>query len=279
MGYKILEKVKLNENVIKMVIDAPLVSRHAKAGEFIILRPTLDGERIPLTIHDYDRVKGSVTIIYQVVGLTTLKLDRLNVGEEVVDFVGPLGRPTELDDATNPLVIGGGVGSAIAYPICKALKEQGKKVDAILGFRNKDLVILEKEFKDITENTYLYTDDGSYGIKGFVTSDLRELIKKNNYDKVFVIGPVIMMKNVSFITKETATKTLVSMNPLMIDGTGMCGCCRVSVGGKMKFACVDGPDFDASLVDFDELMKRNRMYQDIERKKYDENCHLFQVKK
>ena len=277
MGYKILEKKELNSSVVLMKVSAPLVSRHAEAGEFIILRATPDGERIPLTIHDYDRENGTISIIYQIVGLSTMKLNTLNVGDEITDFVGPLGKSTEISDASRALVIGGGVGSAIAYPVCKALKESGKYVDALLGFRNKDLVILEDEFKNISNNLYLYTDDGSYGKKGFVTSDLEELININKYDKVFVIGPVIMMKNVSLITNKLNIKTLVSMNPLMIDGTGMCGCCRVSVNGKMKFACVDGPDFDSKEVDFDELMIRNRMYQEEEKKAREDNCHLLKA--
>lgn len=275
MGYKILERIELNNTVTKLVLDAPLVSRHAKAGEFVIVRATSDGERIPLTIHDYDRTKGTISIIIQVVGLSTMKLNSLKVGECVSDVVGPLGKATPLDGVDRTLVIGGGVGSAISFPICKELKEKGKYVDAILGFRNKDLVILEDEFKNNSDNLYLYTDDGSKGIKGFVTSNLEELVLKNKYDCVFVIGPVIMMKNVSLITNKLNVKTLVSLNPLMIDGTGMCGCCRVTVGGKMKFACIDGPDFDASLVDFDELITRNKMYFEEEKKARDESCNLF----
>ena len=275
MGYKIINKVKLNDTVTKMVVLAPNVARHAKAGQFIILKVDEVGERIPLTINDTDKEKGLVTIIYQIVGLTTKKLDKLNIGDEIMDFVGALGKPTNLDNVTRALVIGGGVGSAIAYPICKALFEKGVYVDGLLGFRNKDLIIQYDEFKSHTNNLYIYTDDGSNGNKGFVTTDLAKLIDENKYDEVFVIGPLIMMKMVSLITKEKGVKTTVSMNPLMIDGTGMCGCCRVVVDGVMKFACVDGPDFDGHKINFDEMILRNKMYQEIERKKYSDNCNLF----
>ena len=275
MGYKIIEKIKLNDTVTKMVVLAPNVSKHAKAGQFIILKVDEVGERIPLTINDTNKELGTVTIIYQIVGLTTLKLDRLEIGDEIMDFVGPLGKPTDLSKVTKALVIGGGVGSAIAFPICKALYKSGVYVDGLLGFRNKDLIIQEEEFKKNSNHLYIYTDDGSNGNKGFVTTDLAKLIDENHYDEIFVIGPLIMMKMVSLITKEKNVKTTVSMNPLMIDGTGMCGCCRVMVDGVMKFACVDGPDFDGHKINFDEMILRNKMYQDIERKKYSDNCNLF----
>lgn len=275
MGYIIREKIKLNDTVTKMIVEAPNVAKHAKAGQFIILRVDSVGERIPLTINDTDKEKGLVSIIYQIVGLTTRKLDRLNIGDDILDFVGPLGKPTNLTNVKRALVIGGGVGSAIAYPICKALYSSGVYVDAILGFRNKDLIIEEEEFKKTSNNLYVYTDDGSNGNQGFVTTNLEELLLKNKYDEVFVIGPLIMMKMVSLITKKVGVKTTVSMNPLMIDGTGMCGCCRVMVDGVMKFACVDGPDFDGHKINFDEMISRNKMYQEIERKKYDDDCNLF----
>ena len=277
MGYKIVLKEKLNDTVTKLQVEAKNVSTHAKAGQFIILKVDEVGERIPLTINDCDKEKGLVTIIYQIVGLTTAKLDRLNVGDEIMDFVGPLGKPTDLSNTKKALVIGGGVGSAIAYPICKSLYTKGVYVDAILGFRSKDLIIQEKEFKENSNNLYIYTDDGSNGNKGFVTTNLEELINKEHYDEVFVIGPLIMMKMVSLITKKCNVKTTVSMNPLMIDGTGMCGCCRLMVDGVMKFACVDGPDFDAFKVNFDEMISRNKVYQEIERKKYSDNCNLFKM--
>ena len=275
MGYIIREKIKLNDTVTKMIVEAPNVAKHAKAGQFIILRVDSVGERIPLTINDTDKEKGLVSIIYQIVGLTTRKLDRLNIGDEILDFVGPLGKPTNLTNVKRALVIGGGVGSAIAYPICKALYSSGVYVDAILGFRSKDLIIEEEDFKKNSNNLYVYTDDGSNGNQGFVTTNLEELLLKNKYDEVFVIGPLIMMKMVSLITKKVGVKTTVSMNPLMIDGTGMCGCCRVMVDGVMKFACVDGPDFDGHKINFDEMISRNKMYQEIERKKYDDDCNLF----
>lgn len=274
MGYKIVNKIELNPTVTRMDIYAPDVSKHAKAGEFIILRVDEYGERIPLTIYDNNIEKGTVSIIFQIVGLTTEKLNKLNVGDEILDFVGPLGKASELIGYKKALVIGGGVGSAIAYPVAKTLKNNGSYVDVILGFRNNDIVILEEEFKSVCDNLYLYTDDGSYGKSGFVTNGLLEVIN-NNYDVCFVIGPIIMMKNVCKITKEYNLKTIVSMNPIMIDGTGMCGGCRLYIDGEMKFACIDGPDFDGHKVDFDEMMIRNGMYKDIEKSKREEYCNLF----
>ena len=262
---KIIRKRTLNPTVTLMEISAPLIAKKALPGQFIILRVDEYGERIPLTIADYDRDRGTVTIIFQKVGLTTELLDRLNEGDDILNFVGPLGRPTELEGVQRVAVIGGGVGCAIAYPQAKYLHEQGVCVDVIAGFRSKDIVILEDEFRAASDHFYLTTDDGSYGEKGLVTDKLKSLIDAGNrYDAVIAIGPIIMMKFVCKTTQPYGIKTLVSLNPIMIDGTGMCGGCRVSVGGEMKFACVDGPDFDGHQVDFDELMTRNAAYRDRE---------------
>ena len=259
-----------------MVVEAPLVAKKAKAGQFIILRVHEDGERIPLTIADYDRQAQTVTIIFQVVGRTTKLLDQLNEGDEILDFVGPLGKPSEVEGFKKVCVVGGGVGCAIAYPTAKALHENGAEVTVISGFRNKDLVILQDEFAAVSQHSYLVSDDGSTGTKGLVTNVLEELIEKGEqFDEVIAIGPLPMMKFVCLLTKKYGIKTIVSMNPIMIDGTGMCGCCRLSVGGEMKFACVDGPDFDGHLVDFDETMARNGAYRDFEAKARDEDCNLF----
>ena len=263
--YKVIEKEILNPTVTKMVVEAPAVAKKALAGQFIILRVHEDGERIPLTIADYDREKGTITIIFQIVGKTTMLLNQLNVGDCILDFVGPLGKPSHVDGYKKVCVIGGGVGCAIAYPTAKALHENGTKVTVITGFRNKDLVILEEEFKQVSTHAYLVSDDGSTGVKGLVTNVLEELINKGeSFDEVIAIGPLIMMKFVCQLTKKYGLKTVVSMNPIMIDGTGMCGGCRLSVGGETKFACVDGPDFDGHLVDFDEAMSRGATYRDFE---------------
>jgi len=273
---KILKKESLNPTVSKMVIDAPLVAKKAEAGQFIILRPLKESERIPLTIADYDRDNGTITIIYQIVGATTMQLDSLKEGEYIEDFVGPLGTPSKLDGLKKVAIIGGGVGCAIAYPVAKKIKSLGAKVDSIVGFRNKDLVILEDEFKKASDRLFIMTDDGSYGEKGLVTNALEKLISEGNkYDEVIAIGPLIMMKFVALLTKKYNIKTTVSMNPIMIDGTGMCGGCRLTVGGKTKFACVDGPDFDAHEVDFDEAIKRSGMYKEHEGKKREESCNLY----
>lgn len=275
--YKILKKRQLNNNVMLMVIDAPFVARKAKAGQFIILRVDEYGERIPLTIADYDREAGTVTIIFQIVGETTMLLSKLGEGDALQDFAGPLGVATNFEGAKKACVIGGGVGCAIAYPSAKALHEMGAEVDVIAGFRNKDIVILEDEFKAVSNNLYVTTDDGSYGEKGFVTDKLKSLIEAGNkYDLVLAIGPVPMMKFVCKTTEPYGIKTIVSLNPIMIDGTGMCGGCRVTVDGKIKFACVDGPDFDGHKVDFDELMKRNGTYAEKE-KHSRENCRLMKM--
>ena len=274
--FKILKKQPLNPTVTKMVIEAPLVARKAKAGQFIILRASEDGERIPLTIAGYDREAGTVDIIFQIVGGTTMELNALNEGDFLPDFVGPLGKASEVEGFKKVAVVGGGVGCAIALPVAQALHANGCEVHSIVGFRTKDLVILEDEFNACSSKVCMMTDDGSYGTKGLVTNALEELIKAGNeYDEVIAIGPVIMMKFVCMLTKKYDIKTVISMNPIMIDGTGMCGGCRLTVGGETKFACVDGPDFDGHLVDFDEAMKRGAMYRDFEQRKRDEFCNLL----
>lgn len=274
--FKIVSKKELNPTVTMMEIEAPLVAKKAEAGQFIILRTDEDGERIPLTVAGYDREKGIVKIIFQVVGATTEKLNHKQVGDYLADFAGPLGRPTETEGLKKVCVVGGGVGCAIALPVAQKLHEQGCEVHSIIGFRSKDLVILEDEFAACSDKLTVMTDDGSHGRKGVVTVPLKEAIDAGeNYDEVITIGPLIMMKFVVGVTKPANVKTVVSMNPIMIDGTGMCGGCRLTVGGKVKFACVDGPDFDGFEVDFDEAMKRGAMYRDFERHAYDEACNLF----
>ncbi len=274
--YKIARKKVLNPTVTLMDIEAPLVAKKAEPGQFIILRVDENGERIPLTIADYDREAGTVTIIFQIVGATTEKLNLKNEGEYISDFVGPLGKKTETEGLKKVAVVGGGVGCAIAFPVAKKLHDLGCEVHSVVGFRNKDLVILEDEFKAVSNVMRMMTDDGSHGEKGLVTDALKSLIEAGNeYDEVIVIGPVIMMKFVCLLTKEYGIKTVVSMNPVMIDGTGMCGGCRLTVGGEVKFACVDGPEFDGHLVDFDEAMKRSTMYRDFERHQHEETCNLF----
>ena len=275
--YRIVKKRVLNPTVSLMEVEAPLVARKCEPGQFIILRVDEEGERIPLTIADFDRERGTVTIIFQIVGGTTEKLNHKEEGESLRDFVGPLGRATETEGLKRVAVVGGGVGTAIAYPVAKKLHEVGCHVDLIVGFRNKDLVILEDEFKAASTQLIIGTDDGSYGKKALVTDLLREQIEAGaQYDRVIAIGPVIMMKFVCQLTKEYNIPTVVSMNPIMIDGTGMCGGCRLSVGGETKFACVDGPEFDGHKVDFDEAMARGAMYKDFERHAYEEACNLFQ---
>ena len=274
--YKITEKVALNPTVTKMVIEAPLIAKKAKPGQFIIVRPFEDSERIPLTVAGYDREKGTVDIIFQIVGGTTMELNSLKVGESVHDFVGPLGRATEVEGLKKVCVVGGGVGCAIAYPVLKKFHDCGAEVHAVVGFKNKDLVILEDKFRAASSVLKLMTDDGSYGEKGLVTDALKELIDAGNqYDEIFAIGPAIMMKFVSKTTEPYGIPTTVSMSPIMVDGTGMCGGCRLTVGGETKFACVDGPDFDGHKVDWDESLKRGKMYFDWERHKYEETCNLF----
>ena len=279
--FKILSKELLAPNIYRMDIEAPRVAQSAKPGQFIILRVDEKGERIPLTIADYDRAAGTVTIIFQKVGLTTELLDGLEAGDDILDFVGPLGTATEVEpDVKRVAVIGGGVGCAIAFPQAKALHARGVQVDVIAGFRSRDIVILEDEFKANCDRFYLTTDDGTYGEKGLVTDKLKSLIDGGaSYDLVIAIGPIIMMKFVCKTTEPYGIKTLVSLNPIMIDGTGMCGGCRVSVGGQVKFACVDGPDFDGHQVDFDELMTRNGAYREREAEtKQSHLCRLQQWK-
>lgn len=274
--YKIVTKKELNPTVTLMEIEAPYVAAKAEPGQFIILRVDEQGERIPLTVADYDREKGTVTIIFQIVGATTEALNRLKQGEYLQDFVGPLGTPSHVEGLKKVAVIGGGVGCAIAYPVAKKLHALGAEVHSVVGFRTKDLVILEDEFRTVSDKLVIMTDDGSYGQKGLVTNALKDLIESGEkYDEVIAIGPVIMMKFVCALTKEYGIKTVVSMNPIMIDGTGMCGGCRLTVGGETKFACVDGPDFDGHLVDFDEAMKRGSMYRSFEQEAREKTCNLF----
>ena len=274
--YRIVRKEALKPTVILYEIEAPMVAKKAEPGQFIILRVDENGERIPITIHDFDREKGTVTIIVQTIGATTEKLRHNAEGEYIQDFVGPLGRPTETEGKKKVCVVGGGVGCAIAYPVLKKFHDCGAEVHAVVGFKNKDLVILEDKFRAASSVLKLMTDDGSYGEKGLVTDALKELIDAGNqYDEIFAIGPAIMMKFVSKTTEPYGIPTTVSMSPIMVDGTGMCGGCRPTVGGETKFACVDGPDFDGHKVDWDESLKRGKMYFDWERHKYEETCNLF----
>ena len=274
--YRIVEKTPLNPTVTKMVVEAPLIAKKALPGQFVILRAGADSERIPLTVADYDRGKGTVTVIFQVVGGGTMELNALKEGESLHDFVGPLGRASELDGLKKVCVVGGGVGCAIALPVAKALHEKGAEVHSVVGFRNQDLVILEDEFRACSDKFVLMSDDGSCGRKGLVTAALEELIQAGeNYDEVIAIGPLVMMKFVVAVTKKYNVKTVVSMNPIMIDGTGMCGGCRLTVGGKTRFACVDGPEFDGFEVDFDEAIHRGAMYKDFEAHAREEACNLL----
>ena len=275
--YRIVTKKILNPTVTLMEIEAPMVAHKAQPGQFIILRVDEDGERIPLTIAGYDREKGTVTIIFQVVGATTAKLNHKAEGEAIQDFVGPLGNATHTEGLKKVAVVGGGVGCAIALPVAQKLHAQGCEVHSIVGFRTKDLVILEDEFRACSHQMKLMTDDGSYGEKGLVTNALEALIQDGNrYDQVIAIGPLIMMKFTVQTALKYGLKTVVSMNPIMVDGTGMCGGCRLTVGGKTRFACVDGPEFDGAMVDFDETMSRGSVYQPFERHAYEETCNLFQ---
>ncbi|MEG2923350.1 MAG: sulfide/dihydroorotate dehydrogenase-like FAD/NAD-binding protein [Oscillospiraceae bacterium] len=274
--FTILAKTSLNSTVSKMVISAPLIAKKAEPGQFIILRAKGDSERIPLTVADYDRQNGTITIIYQIVGGATMELDTLCQGDALQDLVGPLGVASHVDGLKKVAVVGGGVGCAIAYPIAKKLHAMGCCVHSIVGFRNKDLVILEDDFAKVSDKLLMMTDDGSHGEKGLVTNALESLIKDGNeYDEVIAIGPLVMMKFVCLLTKKYNIKTVVSMNPIMIDGTGMCGGCRLTVGGETKFACVDGPDFDGHLVDFDEALQRGSMYKEFETHQREESCNLL----
>ena len=273
--HKIIRKEKLNDVVELMEIHAPYVAKKCEPGQFIILRASEDGERIPLTIADYDREKETITIIYQIVGYSTEVLSTLNEGDELVDFAGPLGAPTVLHASKHVIGVAGGVGSAPLFPQLRALASMGVKVDVIIGGRESQYVLLKKEFEEFCDHVYIATNDGSLGTKGFVTDVLKELIGKEDIDEVIAIGPVPMMKAVVDVTKPHNIKTSVSLNPIMIDGTGMCGCCRVTVDGKIKFACVDGPDFDGLLVDFDELIQRQKMFVSEEK----HICNLTGVKR
>ncbi len=274
--FTILKKTPLNPTVTLMEIDAPFIARKAEPGQFVILRVDEQGERIPLTVADFDREKGSVTIIFQIVGATTERLNHLAEGDSLQDFVGPLGVPSHTEGLKKVCVIGGGVGSAIAYPIAKKLHSLGCTVHTVCGFRSRDLVILETEFRAVSDRFLLMSDDGSAGEKGLVTDALRSLLEGGEiYDEVIAIGPLVMMKFVCALTREYGVKTVVSMNPIMIDGTGMCGGCRLSVGGKTRFACVDGPDFDGHQVDFDEAIQRASMYREFEQRRREETCNLF----
>ena len=274
--FEILEKQALNATVVRMKVLAPLISRKAEPGQFVILRAGADSERIPLTIADFDREAGSVTIIFQIMGAGTMEINALEVGDHLTDMVGPLGRATETEGLHKVCVVGGGVGCAIALPIAKKLHEQGAVVHSVIGFRNHELVLLEDDFRAISDELRIMTDDGSYGEKGLVTTALETLINAGNiYDEVIAIGPLIMMKFVCLTTKKYNVKTIVSMNPIMIDGTGMCGGCRLTIGGETKFACVDGPDFDGHLVDFDEALRRGDMYREFEQHARGEACNLF----
>ncbi len=276
---KILEKRVLTPNVVLMKVDAPRIAKKAEPGQFVMIMPNEKSERIPLTIADYDRAEGSVTVIFQTVGATTMAMGEMNVGEELFAFTGPLGKPSHTDGIKKVAVIGGGLGCAIAYPQAKKLHELGAEVDMIAGFRNKDIVILEDEMKNASTRLFIMTDDGSNGNKGFVTNKLEELLEAGEkYDEVIAIGPLMMMKFVCKLTEKYGVKTIVSMNPIMIDGTGMCGGCRLTVGGETKFACVDGPDFDGHLVDFDEIILRSGMYRAEEAKARDEHCNLMKMK-
>ena len=277
--YRILKKEALNPTVTRMVVEAPLVARNAQPGQFVILRVDQQGERIPLTIAGYDRKAGTVTIIFQLVGASTLALDRLNPGDAIQDFAGPLGTPSHTEGLKKVAVVGGGVGCAIALPVAQKLHDQGAVVHAIVGFRSKDLVILREEFQAASDKLLLMTDDGSAGQKGLVTDALKELIESGEqYDQVIAIGPLVMMKFVCALTKQYDLPTVVSMNPLMVDGTGMCGGCRLTVGGTMRFACVDGPGFDGHQVDFDEAIARAGIYRPHEQQAREQHCRLFQRK-
>ena len=274
--YTIIKKEMLNPTVMRMVVDAPLIAKKAQPGQFIIFRTFTDSERVPLTIADYDRQGGTVTIIFQILGVSTMELASLNEGDSICDFVGPLGTPSNTKNLKKVCVIGGGVGCAIAYPVAKKLHDNGCIVHTVAGFRNKELIILENEFSKVSDKLKFMTDDGSYGEKGLVTDALEKLIcEGNEYDEVIAIGPLVMMKFVCITTKKYGIKTTVSMNPIMVDGTGMCGGCRLTVGGETKFACVDGPDFDGHQVDFDEAINRGRIYRDFETLRREESCNLL----
>ena len=274
--FEIVSKKRLNATVTKMEIYAPLIAKKAQAGQFVILRAEEDGERIPLTVAGYDRERGTVDIIFQIVGAATMKLDRLEEGDRLTDFAGPLGNATKIDAQKKVCVVGGGVGGAIALPVAKGFREAGAEVVSVIGFRNKELVILEDEFKAVSSRLYVMTDDGSYARQGNVCAPLEEMLAAGEtFDEAITIGPLAMMKFVAQTTKKYGVKTIASMNPIMIDGTGMCGGCRLTVGGKMKFACVDGPEFDAHQIDFDEAMTRSGAFREFEAREREKTCNLF----
>ena len=274
MGYKILKKIELCPNQYELTIDAPFVTKNAQAGQFIILRVDEEGERVPLTIADYNREKGELTIVFMAVGYTTKKLAKLSVGDEIADVVGPLGQPTHIKKYGTVVCLAGGYGAAPCYLIAKTFKDAGNKVYMIMGARTKDLIFWNEKMKDACSELFITTDDGSLGTKGFVTGVLEDIMKKEKIDYAIAVGPMPMMRAVAELTRGKGIKTEASMNPIMVDGTGMCGACRVTVGGKVKFACVDGPDFDAHEIDFDEVINRTRIYKDYEKKR-DENCNLY----
>lgn len=276
MGYKILSKKELAENMFEITVDAPFVTRRGQAGQFIILRVDQDGERIPLTIADMNKEKGELTIVFMAVGFTTKKLAQLNVGDKICDVVGPLGQPTHIKKYGTVVCVAGGYGAAPCYLIAKAFKDAGNKVYMIMGARKAELIFWQEKMIQASNELFITTDDGSLGRKGFVTQVLQELIEREKIDHVIAVGPMPMMKAVADLTKEPAIKTEVSMNPIMVDGTGMCGACRVTVGNEVKFACVDGPDFDGHLVDFDEVSNRIKIYKDLEQEKTrDHSCNLI----
>ena len=274
MGYKILKKIELCPNQYELTIDAPFVTKNAQAGQFVILRVDEEGERVPLTIADYNREKGELTIVFMAVGYTTKKLAKLSVGDEIADVVGPLGQPTHIKKYGTVVCLAGGYGAAPCYLIAKAFKDAGNKVYMIMGARTKDLIFWNEKMKDACSELFITTDDGSLGTKGFVTGVLEDIMKKEKIDYAIAVGPMPMMRAVAELTRGKGIKTEASMNPIMVDGTGMCGACRVTVGGKVKFACVDGPDFDAHEIDFDEVINRTRIYKNYEKKR-DENCNLY----
>lgn len=279
MGYKILSKIELCENQYELTINAPHITRNAQAGQFIILRVSENGERVPLTIADYNRQTGALTIVFMAVGYTTKELAKLNVGDEILDISGPLGRPTRINNYGTVVCLAGGYGAAPCYLISKAFKDAGNKVYMIMGARNKDLIFWHDKMKSACTELFITTDDGSLGEKGFVTGVLERLMEKETINYAIAVGPMPMMRAVANMTRDKGIKTEASMNPIMVDGTGMCGACRVTVGGKVKFACVDGPDFDAHLIDFDEVINRTKIYKDKEsnilNKKRDPNCNLL----
>ena len=274
--FKILKKEELSPNVYAMEIDAPRVAKKAEPGQFIVLRVNEEGERIPLTIANFDRETGRILIVFQVIGASTMELAALKEGDDILDFVGPLGRPSEIGKLDGTMVVvGGGIGVAPTFPIARAMKEAGNKVIAIMGAKTKDILIMEDEMKQVTDEIVVTTDDGSRGIKGFVTNAVQALVDRGEkIAQITAIGPVIMMKSVADATRDLGIKTVVSLNPIMVDGTGMCGGCRVTVGDETKFACVDGPEFDGHLVDFKGLMNRQRMYRDLEAEEKDHVCKI-----